>query len=104
MPGEAFMDPQTQTYVIYALLVVLGFVLGRVTARQRPKSEWRPKPTYPPSPPRVEIPADAALEETVLDMLRQRRKIDAIKLYRERTGAGLKDAKDAVEALESQHR
>jgi large subunit ribosomal protein L7/L12 len=99
------MDPRTQTYVIYALLLVLGFVLGRVTARQRPKSEWRPNPpAYPPSPPRTYAPADAALEQTVLDMLRQRRKIEAIKLYRERTGEGLKDAKDAVEAIESRYR
>lgn len=32
------------------------------------------------------------------------RKIQAIKLYRERTGAGLKEAKDYVEALEASMR
>lgn len=31
------------------------------------------------------------------------RKIAAIKLVRERTGSGLKDAKDAVEALAARH-
>lgn len=38
---------------------------------------------------------DAALRE----LLRGGQKIEAIKRYRERTGAGLKEAKDAVEAL-----
>jgi ribosomal protein L7/L12 len=33
-------------------------------------------------------------------MLAEGRRIEAIKVYREHTGAGLKDAKDAVEAIE----
>jgi hypothetical protein len=32
-----------------------------------------------------------------------RKKIEAIKLYRQQTGAGLKEAKDAVEALAAKH-
>ncbi|MBI3099817.1 MAG: ribosomal protein L7/L12 [Planctomycetes bacterium] len=36
----------------------------------------------------------------VLDLIRQNRKIEAIKAYREKTGSGLKEAKDAVEAME----
>jgi hypothetical protein len=36
----------------------------------------------------------------VRGLLAQSRKIDAIKLVREQTGAGLKDAKDFVEAIE----
>lgn len=38
-------------------------------------------------------------EEEILSLLEQGRKIEAIKLYRERTGAGLKSAKDAIEAM-----
>jgi hypothetical protein len=38
------------------------------------------------------------------DALFAGRKIDAIKIYRECTGAGLKDAKDFVEAVEEQLR
>lgn len=34
-------------------------------------------------------------------LLQQGRKIEAIKLYRERTGVGLAEAKDAVEAMET---
>ncbi len=37
---------------------------------------------------------------SVHDLLREGRKIEAIKLYREQSGLGLKEAKDAVEAME----
>jgi large subunit ribosomal protein L7/L12 len=40
------------------------------------------------------------LDNRVLALVRDGRKIEAIKLYRDLTGAGLKEAKDAVEALE----
>jgi ribosomal protein L7/L12 len=36
----------------------------------------------------------------ILELLRQDKKIEAIKVYRETTGLGLKEAKDAVEAIE----
>jgi ribosomal protein L7/L12 len=36
----------------------------------------------------------------VIDLLKSKKKIDAIKLYREKTGVGLKEAKVAVDALE----
>ena len=39
------------------------------------------------------------LEGQILSLIEQNRKIAAIKLYREQTGSGLKEAKDAVEAL-----
>jgi ribosomal protein L7/L12 len=39
---------------------------------------------------------------SVLQKLEQGRKIQAIKLYREQTGVGLKEAKDAVEELARQ--
>lgn len=35
------------------------------------------------------------------ELLRQGRKIEAIKVYREETAAGLKEAKDAIEELEA---
>jgi hypothetical protein len=38
-------------------------------------------------------------EGQVVDLLKQGKAITAIKLYREKTGLGLKEAKDAVEAL-----
>jgi ribosomal protein L7/L12 len=41
-----------------------------------------------------------SLDGRVIALLRDGRKIEATKLYRDLTGAGLKEAKDAVEALE----
>lgn len=35
----------------------------------------------------------------ILDMLREGRKIEAIKLYREETGLGLKEAKEFIDSL-----
>ena len=46
---------------------------------------------------------EGSLEGELLDLLRKGRKIEAIKRYREATGAGLKEAKDAVEALARRH-
>lgn len=93
------MDQQTQTYIVYALLVILGFVIGRVTARQRPDHEQRSRPVpaayAPPAVPLI----DRELESQVVLLLSQRGKIEAIKLYREHTGVGLREAKDAVEAI-----
>lgn len=37
----------------------------------------------------------------IRDLLRRRKKIDAIKVYRESTGSGLKEAKEAVEEMEA---
>jgi ribosomal protein L7/L12 len=42
---------------------------------------------------------DRDLEDEVVSLLEQGQKIEAIKRYRERTGVGLKEAKDAVERM-----
>ncbi|MEO8102498.1 MAG: ribosomal protein L7/L12 [Betaproteobacteria bacterium] len=46
--------------------------------------------------------APGALPPAVMHALRQGRKIDAIKLLREHTGLGLKEAKDAIDAAARQ--
>ena len=43
------------------------------------------------------------LEQEVLAILKGGTKIEAIKVYRQRTGVGLKEAKDAVEALAARY-
>jgi len=48
-------------------------------------------------------PDPNCLEGQVLSLMHGQEKIKAIKLYREQTGAGLKQAKDAVEALAAKH-
>jgi hypothetical protein len=44
-----------------------------------------------------------SLEEQVLGLLQGRKKIEAVQLYREKTGAGLREAVVAVETLAKQH-
>ena len=56
----------------------------------------------PPSEP-VAMPEPGTLEADVLDLVKAQQKIQAIKLYREQTGIGLKEAKDFVEALAAKH-
>jgi ribosomal protein L7/L12 len=59
----------------------------------------------PPAPPPMARVGDAHIDdEEIRDLIRQNRKIEAIKRMRERTGLGLAEAKDAVEALERQMR
>ncbi|MFZ5879158.1 MAG: hypothetical protein ACOY0R_07300 [Chloroflexota bacterium] len=53
-------------------------------------------PASAPMPPGM----DSSRQRQILDLMAQDRKIEAIKLYRGWTGADLKQAKDAVEALE----
>lgn len=55
----------------------------------------------PPAPAR---PLDQDTVDRVLVLVRDRRKIEAIKLVRERTGMGLAEAKYTVEALEEGRR
>jgi ribosomal protein L7/L12 len=50
-----------------------------------------------------QVPVEADLERAVVAQLEEGRKIPAIKLYREATGAGLKEAKEAVEAIAERH-
>ena len=49
---------------------------------------------------KVNNPMDADFESELKSLLAEGRKIEAIKLYRDHAGAGLKEAKDAIEALE----
>ncbi len=51
---------------------------------------------------RPDVPP-GSLEEQVLDLCRARKKIEAVQLYREKTGAGLREAVVAVETLAKQH-
>ncbi len=47
-------------------------------------------------------PVDSTMEAEIISLLEGGKKIEAIKVYRERTGVGLKEAKDAVEAVAAQ--
>ena len=48
----------------------------------------------------IDPPLPSPADEEVRALLRERRKIEAIKVVRQHTGLGLKQAKDTVDALE----
>ncbi len=43
---------------------------------------------------------DSAVSQELIDLVRRGKKIEAIKLYREQTGLGLKEAKEFIERLD----
>jgi ribosomal protein L7/L12 len=85
-------------------LAVLVVVAVAAAARARssevqvlhPAAPPRPGGSATPGAPVVPLSSD---DDAVLTLARAGRTIDAIKLFREQTGAGLKESKDAVEAL-----
>jgi len=70
-----------------------------------PDSGAQPAAEPPTSDRNVEQPSpeEGDFEGRLLAELQAGRKIAAVKLYREQTGVGLKEAKDAVEALGEKH-
>jgi large subunit ribosomal protein L7/L12 len=81
--------------VFVAIAFAIGFVVGRTTAAGITVRDA----TRDPPPAAVALDDDAFAAQLLVH-LAAGHKIEAIKLYRERTGLGLKEAKDAVEALE----
>jgi ribosomal protein L7/L12 len=49
-------------------------------------------------------PADSSFEREIVSLLQAGKKIEAIKLYRKRSGVGLKEAKDFIDALAADRR
>jgi len=84
------------SYSVLAVVALFAFVLGMLTARRRSDTKviWEAAPQTGPA-------HDAAITDPqLLAMLEQKQLIGAIRRYRDLTGAGLKESKDAVEALQ----
>ena len=77
---------------VLTLLVVVGVIVVLAGKRGVEVVTLKAPPPGQPS-----LGADASPEQ----LLRAGRKIEAIKRYRELTGVGLKEAKDAVDAMQS---
>ncbi|HWW76400.1 MAG TPA: hypothetical protein VNZ44_13470 [Pyrinomonadaceae bacterium] len=100
------------TIIGYAVAFLVGLVAGRVwggaaarkagnmlSAPQANALPSRPNPLATPGNAVTHAPPDADFEEEVRRLAAAGNLINAIKLYRERTGCSLKDAKDAVERI-----
>ncbi|HVF43893.1 MAG TPA: hypothetical protein VM936_12810 [Pyrinomonadaceae bacterium] len=103
----------------YAVVFFAGLVVGRVWGRASARREGnmlsgqggnmlstRPAAAAVPAraashtaPDAILGEPDALLEEEVRRLVAAGSLINAIKLYRDRTGCGLKEAKDAVERI-----
>ena len=79
-------------WLLLTITFVLGMIAGAMLRGRRDDAPPEPPPFPPGSRPE--------LEDEVRRLMGERRKIEAIKLYRETTGVGLKAAKEAVEALD----
>ena len=91
--------------LLFALGLLCGVALTLFLLRKGRKD--RRDLTAPPprgAPPMTRVGDERIDADDIRELIRQNRKIEAIKRVRERTGLGLADAKDAVEALERQMR
>lgn len=77
----------------------IGFLIGRATRPPERESLMRPPPAFTASPPVGPASLAPDVMQQVQSLIAANRKIDAIKLVRESTGLGLKEAKDFVETL-----
>jgi large subunit ribosomal protein L7/L12 len=77
--------------VVVGLLAIAVVVL-LLSVRNNVEVVDLPRPPPPPS--------QVVASGPVADLLREGKKLEAIKLLKEQTGVGLKEAKDAVEAME----
>ena len=81
------------------LFLILGLALGLLLARYL-RGQRASRDLSAPPRPMVRVGDERIDNEEIRALIRADRKVEAIKLVRERTGLGLAEAKDAVEALE----
>ncbi len=93
----------TTNWLLVFAALFLGFVLGRVTARS-PIERDRPRKASEPDLGHHVAGIEPDTEAAVSALLRDGKKIDAIKRVRADLGIGLKEAKDLVDAWPSQAR
>jgi ribosomal protein L7/L12 len=96
------MIPVLVIVVVALLVAVFSVVRARRSAADSDPAGARPaRRSAPAAPPPVARLDDEELRARVAAELRQKGKIQAIKLLREQRPMGLKEAKDAVERLEA---
>jgi ribosomal protein L7/L12 len=97
-----------KTIIGYVVVGLVCFLLGRWSKGSAggpmltQRADWRAAQPVQTPPPLAgaQTPPDANLTAEVAALLRSGNKIAAIKLWRERTGASLLEAKNAVEDYE----
>jgi len=83
-------------FIVFLLIVIPWSISRRMKAGSAVGFE-KSKAINPP----IHVDRSAANHPEIQRFMREHKKIEAIKVYREITGAGLKESKDAIEALEA---
>ena len=96
-PVSAWFQAQGISPLLGGILLGASIVLLLFRSSRKPKVIFE-VPRVPHERPMAAAAGD--VKEQALALVRQKNKIEAIKLVRERTGLGLKEAKDQVEAWE----
>ncbi|MBX6169767.1 MAG: ribosomal protein L7/L12 [Thermobispora bispora] len=92
MVGLGTVEVFVLAVIVIALLGV-GFAAVRAGARPAAPLAWRSPGLLPP--------VSADLQQRVRDLYAENKKVEAVKLVREQTGLGLKEAKGLADALAS---
>lgn len=92
--------------ILSAVIVVFGVVLSGIVQAKFPVPDPNAKRLAYLERRVSELSKQLGIEETPLtdvqELIAQGRKINAIKLYREQTGAGLAASKEAIDVMEAQ--
>jgi len=91
-------DLSANQLVLYGAILIGGIILGIIIASLLRPREGGFMPDVNTAANLKTLPPD----EQIKELLRRGNKIGAIKLYREQTGLGLKEAKDTLDAVEVQ--
>jgi ribosomal protein L7/L12 len=73
---------------------MIGFMLGRLTAHSK-----RVEGSFIDTAPQPPKELTAEIMEKIKDRIKRDKKIEAIKLYREVTGVGLREAKETIDRM-----
>ncbi|MBO4274398.1 ribosomal protein L7/L12 [Microbispora triticiradicis] len=90
MPNVGPFELLVLAVIVVALLGVV-FAAARAGARPAGPLAWRSPGMVPP--------VSAALQQRVRELYAENKKVEAIKLIREETGLGLKEAKDLADGI-----
>jgi ribosomal protein L7/L12 len=92
-------------FVVAALAVVLLVLVGALIIALSSRRNVQVVTLKPPAPPAQPSALLRQVEDADIEQhIREGYLIDAIKLYREKTGVGVKEARDAVEAWRNRMR
>ncbi|HZG53342.1 MAG TPA: hypothetical protein VEZ40_14520 [Pyrinomonadaceae bacterium] len=83
----------------FVLVGLACYALGRLTRGRGHEPMLRTSAPLTLDPPRAAGALDAASLEEIKRLVRERQLIAAIRIYRERTNCGLREAKEAVESI-----